>query len=152
MCDDKTTTTKVYHHNIPLPVLKPSIPCPDSDRCDTSGFHVYPPRRSSPTIIRFCPTLGWMYLVQNITHRTAVSVVLYSPTVFTVSDRWNGTQDNLLVQTISTKIRLNTYNPTETRSMGFFHNQTFVLHTTSERSIDYSVSDSRVEFTPATTS
>ena len=110
MCDDKTTTTKVYHNNIPLPVLKPSIPCPDSDRCDTSGFHVYPPRRSSPTIIRFCPTLGWMYLVQNITHRTAVSVVLYSPTVFTVSDRWNGTQDNLLVQTISTKIRLNTYN------------------------------------------
>ncbi len=38
------------------------------------------------------------------------------------------------------------------RSMGFFHNQTFVLpETDSPRPIDYSVTENRVEFTPVPT-
>ncbi len=38
------------------------------------------------------------------------------------------------------------------RSMGFFHNQTFVLTVAdSPRPMDYSVSDNRVDFAPAPT-
>ena len=109
MCDDKTDTTTTY--NIPLPDLTSSFSCPDSDRCDTSDMHVHPPRRSSPAISRFCPTLGWMHLVQNVTYRPDVSVTLAAPIELTVPDLWTRAEDNLLVQTISTKIRLKTYNP-----------------------------------------
>ena len=109
-CTDKeksTTRPPLYniHNNIPLPGLTPIIPCPDSDRDDTGGVHVNPPRRSTPDIIRFCPTLGCMHLVQSIIHRAAASVALDAPTV---PDMWSRAEDNLLVQTISTKIRLNT--------------------------------------------
>ncbi len=80
-----TTRPPLYniHNNTPLPVWTPIIPFPDSDRCDTTGVHVHPPRRSSPVIRRFCPTLGYM---------------------------WSMVEDNLLGQTISTKIQLNSYN------------------------------------------
>ena len=55
-----------------------------------------------------------MDLVQSITHRAAASVALDAPVVLlTVPDMWSRAEDNLLVQTISTKIRLNTYNLTE---------------------------------------
>jgi hypothetical protein len=97
------------HNNIPLPVLAPIIPFPDSDRCDTAGVHVHPPRRSSPAISRFCPTLGWLNLVKSVSHRAAAHVALAAPIV--LYDMWSRAEDNVLVQTISTKIRLNSYNP-----------------------------------------
>ena len=46
-------TTQLYHISyLPLPVLLPSIPCPTSHRCDTTGVSVPPPRRSVPVISR----------------------------------------------------------------------------------------------------
>ena len=47
---------------------------------------------------------------QSITHRAAASVALDVPIVLTVPDMWSRAEDNILVQSISTKIRLNTYN------------------------------------------
>ena len=52
-----------------------------------------------------------MHLVQNVTYRPDVSVTLAAPIELTVPDLWTRAEDNLLVQTISTKIRLKTYNP-----------------------------------------
>jgi len=108
-----TTRPPLYniHNNIPLPVLTPIIPFPVSDRCDTAVVQVHPQRKSSPAVIRFCPTLGWLHLVKIVSHRVVVHVTSASPIVFNVPDMWNRDEDNLLVQTISTKIRLNSYNP-----------------------------------------
>ena len=52
-----------------------TIPCPDSDRSDTTGVTVTPPTRSSPVINRFSPTLRWLYLVERFTRRSVVSVL-----------------------------------------------------------------------------
>ncbi len=70
---------------------------------------MHPPRRSSPAISRFCPTLGWLNLVKSVSHRAAAHVALAAPIV--LYDMWSRAEDNVLVQTISTKIRLNSYNP-----------------------------------------
>ena len=63
---------------LPLPTLTVSIPCPDSDRCDTTDVSVPPLRRSVPAISRFCPTLGWLHFVKNVTHRPVAHVALDS--------------------------------------------------------------------------
>jgi hypothetical protein len=91
--------------------LVPSIPCPDSDRCDTTGVPVPPQRRSSPDISRFCPTLGWLHLVKNVTHRVNVHVALPVPIVLNVPDMWIRDEDNILLQTIANTISLNDYTP-----------------------------------------
>ena len=49
MHDDKralnTTTCNISY--LPVPVLVPSVHCPPSDRCVTTGVSMSPPRRSS---------------------------------------------------------------------------------------------------------
>ena len=97
MRDDKTTTDTTYNNNIPLPALTPSIPCPDSDRCDTTVVPVSPPRRSATAIRRFCPTLGWLNLVKIVTHRADTDVALTDPIVLNVPDMWIRDVDNLLL-------------------------------------------------------
>jgi len=104
-------TTTAYPNNKPLPASAPSIPCSDSDRCHTGGVLLSPPRRSDPAISRFCPTLGWLHLVKNVNHRSAVNVALASDIVLNVPDMWSRDDDNLLLQTIANTIRLNTDNP-----------------------------------------
>ena len=112
MDDEKTAnTTTTYNNNIPLPSLTPSVSCPDSDRCDTTGVSVPPPRRSDPVISRFCPTLGWLHLVKSVTHRTVAHVALAAPIVLNVPNMWNRDEDNLLLQTMANTIPLNDYNP-----------------------------------------
>jgi hypothetical protein len=51
--------------------------------------------------------------VIRVSHRAAVhtTVALTTPIVFNVSDMRSRAEENLLVQTISTKIRLKSYNP-----------------------------------------
>ena len=47
--DTSALTTQSYHTSyLPLPPLLPRIPCPSSDRCDTTGVLVTPSRRSTP--------------------------------------------------------------------------------------------------------
>ncbi len=87
MRDDKTAITTADHTHIPLPSLAPSIPCPDSDRCDTAGVPVPPLRRSAPAISRFCPVLGWRTMLQLLARRAAESYA------FTIPDHnalWTG--------------------------------------------------------------
>ena len=93
-------TTSYNTSYLPLPDLATSIPCPASDRCDTTGVPVPPPTRSAPAVSRFCPTLGWWHLVKSVTHRAAVSVALAVPIVLNVPDMWSRAEDNLLEQTI----------------------------------------------------
>ena len=108
-----TTRPSLYniHNNIPLHVLTPIIPCPDNDRCDTSDVHVHPPRRLVPVISRICPTPGCLYLVKRVTHRTTTYFTVTVPIVLHVPDMCIKVKDNLLVQTISTVLRLNSYDP-----------------------------------------
>ena len=108
-----TTRPPLYniHNNIPLPASAPSIPCPDSDRRDTTGVHVHPPRRSSPAIDRFCPTLGWLHLVKSVTHRAAAHVAFAAPIVLNAPDMWSRDEDNHLLLTVANTIPLNDYNP-----------------------------------------
>ena len=97
MCDDKTTTSTTDHYHISLPSLTPSIPCPDSDSCDTSDVSVPPSRRSAPDISRFHPVMGWRTILQLLVCRAAESIA------FSVHDRnalWNRTEDDLLVQVV----------------------------------------------------
>ena len=96
--DDKTATTTADHTNIPLPSLAPSIPCPDSDRCDTTAVSVSPSRRSAPAISRFHPVLGWRTILQLLARRAAESIA------FSVPDRnasWSRAEDDLLVQAVA---------------------------------------------------
>ncbi len=66
---------------------------------------MHPPRRSVPVISRFCPTLGWLHLVKIVTHRADVHFALDVSIVLNhVHDMWIKTEDNILVQTISTVI------------------------------------------------
>ena len=58
-----------------------SIPCPDSDRCDTAGVPLPPLRRSAPAISRVCPVLGWRTMLQLLARRAAES------NAFSVPDR-----------------------------------------------------------------
>ena len=98
MRDDKTDTTTTDHTHIPLPSLTPSIPCPDSDRCDTPDGPVPPSRRSAPAISRFHPVLGWWTILQLLACRSAESIV------FSVPDRnasWRRAEDDLLVQAVA---------------------------------------------------
>ena len=98
MRDDKTANTTADHTHIPLPSLAPSIPCPDSDRCDTAGVPVPPLRRSAPAISRFCPVLGWRTMLQLLARRAAES------NAFSVPDRnalWSRAEDDLLVQAVA---------------------------------------------------
>ncbi len=98
MCDDKTGKTTADHTHIPLPSLAPSIPCPDSDRCDTTGVSVPPLRRSAPAISRFCPVLGWWTMLQLLTRRVDES------NAFSIPDRntlWSRAEDDLLVQVVA---------------------------------------------------
>ena len=91
MHDDKTDT-------IPLPSLSPSIPCPDSDRCDTGGVSVNPLKRSTPVINRFHPVLVWRTILQLLTCRSTESIA------FSVPDRnalWSRSEDDLLVQVVA---------------------------------------------------
>ena len=106
-------TTSYNTSYLPLPALATSIHCPASDRCDTTGVPVPPPRRSDPAISRFCPTLGWLHLVKSVTHRAAAHVALAAPIVLNVPDMWSRDEDNLLLQTIANTIPLNDYNPTK---------------------------------------
>jgi hypothetical protein len=46
-----------------------------------------------------------------VSHRAAAHVALPVPFALNVPDMWSRTEDNLLVQSISTKIRLNFHNP-----------------------------------------
>ncbi len=98
MRDDKTATTTADHNHIPLPSLAPSIPCPDSDRCNTAGVPVPPLRRSAPAISRFHPVLGWRTILQLLARRAAESIA------FSVPDRnasWSRAEDDLLVQAVA---------------------------------------------------
>ena len=79
-------TTSYNQSYLPLPDLAASIPCPDSDLCDT--------RRSAPAITRFCPTLGWSHLVKSVPHRAAVHVALAASIVLNVPDMWSREEDN----------------------------------------------------------
>ena len=71
-----------------------------------------PSRRSAPDMSRFCPTLGWLHLVKNVSHRATVDVTLPEPIVVNVPDMWNRDEDKKLLQTIVKTIPLNDYNPT----------------------------------------
>ncbi len=98
MRDDKTANATSDHTHIPLPSLAPSIPCPDSDRCDTKGVTVPPLRRSAPAISRFCPVLGWRTMLHHLTRRAAESYT------FSIPDRnalWSRPEDDLLVQDVA---------------------------------------------------
>jgi hypothetical protein len=98
MRDDKTANTTADHTHIPLPSLATSIPCPDSDRCDTAGVPVPPLRRSAPVISRFCPVLGWRTMLQLLSRRAAES------NAFSIPDRnalWSRAEDDLLVQAVA---------------------------------------------------
>ncbi len=70
--DGKTTTTTTDHTtHIPLPAVAPSIFCPDSDRCDTTGVPVSPLR---PVINRFHPNVNilgreWIEVVWEMSGR-----------------------------------------------------------------------------------
>ena len=88
MQDDMTalhTTSYNISYLLSMPSLAHSIPCPASDRCDAA---------------------------ESLTHQSAASVALAAPVALTVPDMWSRAEDNLLVQTIATTIRLNDYNPT----------------------------------------
>jgi hypothetical protein len=94
MRDDKTATSTPDHNHIPLPSSALSIPCPDSNRCDTAGVPVPPWRRSAPAISRFHPVLGWRTILQLLARRAAESIA------FSVPDRyasWSRAEDDLLV-------------------------------------------------------
>jgi hypothetical protein len=96
MNDDKTVNTD--HTHIPLPSLPTSITCPDSDRCDIAVVSVPPLRRSTPSISRFCPVLGWRTMLQLLVCRATES------NTFSVPDSntsWNRTEDDLLVETVA---------------------------------------------------
>jgi hypothetical protein len=98
MRDDKNATTTADHTHTPLPSLAPSIPCPDSDRCDTAGVPVPPSRRSAPAISRFHPVLGWRTILHLLVRRATESIA------FSVSDRnasWSRAEDDLLVQALA---------------------------------------------------
>ncbi len=71
--------------------------------------YVSPPRRSVPTISRFCPTLGWLHLVRSATHQVTALVTLPAPISLNLPDTWIRDEDNLLMQTIANTIRLNTF-------------------------------------------
>ncbi len=60
---------------------------------------------------RFSPTLGWLHLVQSQSHIGQLSVALAAPGASAVPDMWCRAEDDLLVQTIATTIRLNDYTP-----------------------------------------
>ena len=110
--DNTVLHTTPYHTSyLPMSSLAHIIPCPTSDRCDTTGVSVTSSRRSVPVISRFCPTLGWLHLVKNVTHRAAAHVSLPVSTVLNVPDMWSRDEDNLLLQTIANTIPLNDYNP-----------------------------------------
>ena len=97
MRDDKTDTTTADHTHRPLPSFTPSIPCPDSDRCDTTGGPVPPSRRSVPVISRFHPVLGWRTILHLLARREAESIT------FSLPDRnvsWARDEDDL-VQVVS---------------------------------------------------
>ena len=88
MYDDKRVLT-ITSYNIsylPLPVLVPSIPCPTSDRCDTTGVPVTPPRGSFPVIRK--------------SHRTTVPVTFVVSIELNVPDMWSRVEDNSLHQKI----------------------------------------------------
>ncbi len=73
--------------------------------------------RANPILIlmymsRFCPTLGWLHLVKNVSHRATVDVTLPVPIVVNVPDMWSRDEDKKLLQTIVKTIPLNDYNPT----------------------------------------
>ena len=90
-CDDKTDSDTTTYNNLsylPVPPLVSSIPCPPSDRCDTTGVPDFPPRQSSPPIKRFCPTLGWFHLVKSVTHRVVVSVT-FVQTIVLIKCTWH---------------------------------------------------------------
>jgi hypothetical protein len=72
-------TTSYNTSYLPVPALATSIPCPASDRCDTTGVPV------DPAISRFCPTLGCLNLVKSVTHRAAASVALAAPIALNVT-------------------------------------------------------------------
>ena len=98
MCDDKNATTTADHTHIPLPSLEPSIPYPDSDRCDTAGVSVPPLGRSAPAINRFHPVLGWRTILHLLARWAAESIA------FSVPDRnalWSRAEDDLLVQAVA---------------------------------------------------
>ena len=99
MRDDRPPLYNI-HNNIPLPTLVPIIPCPDSDRCDTTDVHVHPPRRSTPVISSFCPTLGWLHLVKNVTLRATAHFALATPIV---NPDWDVFW-NLVVEEISDRL------------------------------------------------
>ena len=106
MCDDKTVTTTADHNNIPQPALAPSIPCPDSDRCDTTGVPVSPVRQSAPAISRFCPTLR-MVASRPKCHTSGNCAC----PIVNVPHMWIRDEDNLLLQTIDNTISLNDFSP-----------------------------------------
>jgi hypothetical protein len=90
MRDDNTANNTANHTHIPLPSLAPSIPCPDSDCCDTAGVPVPPLRRSAPAISRFCPVLEWRTMLQLLARRAAESYA------FSIPDRnalWSRAED-----------------------------------------------------------
>ena len=78
---------------IPIPPLAHSIPFSASDRRDTAGVPVPPPRRSAAAITRFHPVLGWRTILQLLARRAAESIA------FSVPDRnalWSRAEDGLL--------------------------------------------------------
>ena len=97
------TTTYLYLFWHPLFLsLRLTVVIPQACRC----IH-----RESRPLLSAGSVLGWLHLVKSVSHRAAAHVALAAPIVFNVPDMWSRAEDNLLVQTISTKMRLTSYNP-----------------------------------------